>query len=138
MILFGLVIVAGACLTLALLINEVLLFYVTFIPVALGLSLLLLPALRSKMPANDEGSGVAESRALYDENESGKHVESHYDVVYVSPGRKRFHRHDCRLLSGVAREEVTPVEADEEGFTPCTLCAPMGQTQDTTASRAGS
>jgi len=136
MILFGLVVAAGACLTLALLMDEVLLFYASAILVVLGLALLLLPVLRSRVSANGEGLGVAVPTTLCGENESSRRVESHYDVVFVSPGRKRFHRHDCRLLSGASIDEVTLVEAEEEGFTPCTLCVPIGQTQDASDSAA--
>jgi hypothetical protein len=42
--------------------------------------------------------------------------------VYVVAGRKRFHLDDCRLISGRATEELTLVEAQEEAFTPCTIC----------------
>jgi hypothetical protein len=42
--------------------------------------------------------------------------------VYVVAGRKRFHLDDCRLISGRETEELTLVEAQEEAFTPCTIC----------------
>lgn len=44
------------------------------------------------------------------------------EVVLVVPGRKRFHRDDCRLLGSRTTEELTLNEAREEGFTPCTTC----------------
>ncbi|MEV5754180.1 hypothetical protein AB0L00_40735 [Actinoallomurus sp. NPDC052308] len=45
-------------------------------------------------------------------------------TVYVVPGRKRYHLETCRQLAGRDKEELTFVEAREEGFTPCTACLP--------------
>ncbi|MCO5967247.1 midas domain-containing protein [Actinoallomurus soli] len=45
-------------------------------------------------------------------------------TVYVVPGRKRYHLETCRQLAGREKEELTFVEAREEGFTPCTACLP--------------
>lgn len=44
--------------------------------------------------------------------------------VYVVPGRKRYHLETCRQLAGRDKEELTFVEAREEGFTACTACLP--------------
>lgn len=44
-------------------------------------------------------------------------------AVRVVPGRKRFHEPDCTTLRGRASEEITREEAEEEGFTPCSICA---------------
>lgn len=49
-------------------------------------------------------------------------------VVRVVPGRKRFHETGCALLAGRDSEEVTRDEAEEEGFTPCTVCRQVGTT----------
>jgi methylphosphotriester-DNA--protein-cysteine methyltransferase len=45
-------------------------------------------------------------------------------VVYVVPGRRRYHIDSCRQLAGRSKEELTFEEAHEEGFTPCTACLP--------------
>jgi hypothetical protein len=45
-------------------------------------------------------------------------------TVYVVPGRKRYHLETCRQLAGRDKEELTFVEAHEEGFTACTACLP--------------
>jgi methylphosphotriester-DNA--protein-cysteine methyltransferase len=45
-------------------------------------------------------------------------------VVYVVPGRRRYHLDSCRQLSGRDKEELTFEEAREEGFSPCTACMP--------------
>jgi hypothetical protein len=45
-------------------------------------------------------------------------------TVYVVPGRKRYHLKTCRQLAGRDKEELTFVEAREEGFTACTACLP--------------
>ncbi|GII67077.1 hypothetical protein Skr01_71620 [Sphaerisporangium krabiense] len=47
-------------------------------------------------------------------------------IVFVVPGRKRFHQAGCRQLSGRQTEELTYEEAREEGFSPCTTCLPDG------------
>jgi hypothetical protein len=44
--------------------------------------------------------------------------------VFVAPGRKRYHLETCRQLAGRDKEELTFVEAREEGFTACTACLP--------------
>jgi hypothetical protein len=44
--------------------------------------------------------------------------------VFVVPGRKRYHLETCRQLAGRDKEELTFVEAHEEGFTACTACLP--------------
>ncbi|MDX6743063.1 hypothetical protein [Actinocorallia sp. A-T 12471] len=45
-------------------------------------------------------------------------------IVHVVPGRKRYHLDSCRQLAGRPTEELTYVEAQEEGFSPCTACLP--------------
>jgi hypothetical protein len=45
-------------------------------------------------------------------------------TVWVVPGRKRYHLQTCRQLAGRDKEELTYVEAREEGFTACTACLP--------------
>jgi methylphosphotriester-DNA--protein-cysteine methyltransferase len=45
-------------------------------------------------------------------------------TVFVVPGRKRYHLETCRQLAGRDKEELTFVEAREEGFTACTACMP--------------
>jgi len=44
--------------------------------------------------------------------------------VFVVRGRKRYHLDTCRQLAGRDKEELTYVEAKEEGFSPCTACLP--------------
>lgn len=48
--------------------------------------------------------------------------ESEADIVRVIPGRKRFHQPGCSQLAGRDNEELTRGEAEEEGFTPCSIC----------------
>ncbi|MFB4307712.1 hypothetical protein [Actinomadura sp. GTD37] len=45
-------------------------------------------------------------------------------MVFVVRGRKRYHLDTCRQLAGRDTEELTYVEAKEEGFSPCTACMP--------------
>ncbi len=46
--------------------------------------------------------------------------------VLVLDGRPRYHLADCRHLVGRDEPEPLPVsEAEELGFTPCSLCAPL-------------
>lgn len=44
-------------------------------------------------------------------------------VVFVVPGRHRYHREGCLLLSGRDTQRLAPDEAEDEGFTACTRCA---------------
>ena len=74
----------------------------------------------STPPANraaDDTSGTTEAKG-------GASASGPVDLVLIIPGRKRFHREDCSLLGGHASEEITIVEAQEEGFTPCSVCIP--------------
>lgn len=43
-------------------------------------------------------------------------------LVLVVAGRKRFHLDGCRLLDQRALEELTLAEAQDESFTPCSVC----------------
>ncbi|MFS2291346.1 MAG: hypothetical protein FWJ90_01410 [Actinomadura sp.] len=45
-------------------------------------------------------------------------------LVFVVRGRKRYHLDTCRQLAGRETEELTYIEAKEEGFSPCTACMP--------------
>jgi hypothetical protein len=44
------------------------------------------------------------------------------EVVFVIPGRRRFHLAGCSLLEGRQYEEITADDALDEGFTPCSRC----------------
>jgi hypothetical protein len=46
------------------------------------------------------------------------------EVVQVIPGRRRFHREGCKLLTGRDTEQLGLDEAQDEGFTACTVCVP--------------
>lgn len=54
---------------------------------------------------------------------SGPVTPAETGSVLVVPGRHRFHRPGCALLSGRETHELTEDEALEEGFTACTKCA---------------
>jgi len=45
-------------------------------------------------------------------------------LVYVVRGRRRYHLDTCRQLAGRDKDELTYIEATEEGFSPCTACMP--------------
>jgi len=46
--------------------------------------------------------------------------------VWVIDGRPRFHRVDCVQLVGQPIEPIPASQALEDGFIPCSLCAPSG------------
>lgn len=50
-------------------------------------------------------------------------TEPDVEIVRVIAGRKRFHKPGCSSLADRQSEELTREEAEEEGFTPCSLCA---------------
>lgn len=75
------------------------------------------PESASSPSAAEIASIVAHEPAV---NSAGGPVET--DLVFVVPGRKRFHRDDCHLLRHDS-QELTLEEAREEGFTGCTACA---------------
>jgi membrane protein implicated in regulation of membrane protease activity len=45
------------------------------------------------------------------------------DLVRVAKGRRRFHGAGCRVLASHEFDELTREEAEDEGFTACTVCA---------------
>ena len=71
---------------------------------------------KARVGAGEEIPGPATSSAVTD-------VPAE-TTVYVVPGRKRYHLETCRQLAGRDKEELTFVEAHEEGFTACTACIP--------------
>lgn len=46
------------------------------------------------------------------------------DAVWVVDGRPRFHRSDCMIIQGQDTEPIPMAQASEDGFMPCSLCAP--------------
>lgn len=44
-------------------------------------------------------------------------------LVFVVPGRHRYHREGCPLLTGRETQRLARDEAEDEGFTACTRCA---------------
>lgn len=72
----------------------------------------------------DEDSASRELQEVTDDEGALPAVVSDVavEVVCVVPGRKRFHEPDCSSLAGRQSDELTREEAEEEGFTPCSLC----------------
>jgi hypothetical protein len=44
------------------------------------------------------------------------------DVVYVLPGRRRFHRAGCELIVDRATDDISLDDARDEGFSACSRC----------------
>jgi hypothetical protein len=44
--------------------------------------------------------------------------------VWVQDGRPRYHRQDCDIISGQDSQPIPLAQATEDGFIPCSLCAP--------------
>jgi hypothetical protein len=97
----------------------------TWLVVSLGASLLagvllyrnrnLFPAARSPGARHDEADAPGGSEA------------PRSDVlteVWVVDGRPRYHRADCRIISDLPAEAIPHSQASEDGFIPCSLCAP--------------
>ncbi|MGK5553861.1 hypothetical protein ACSNOI_19790, partial [Actinomadura kijaniata] len=67
----------------------------------------------SAAPADDEAAVPAPAVEVPEDS-----------LVHVVRGRRRYHLDTCRQLAGRETEELTYVEAREEGFSPCTACMP--------------
>jgi hypothetical protein len=137
-----LALVAGVCLAAGWLLEQITLVYVAlgvsavgFVMIAANVWLLRRRAKKDRLALDAlDGESAAESEDLdaapgvdADSAEVVVHVSggerlAEDATVYVVAGRKRFHLDDCRLISGRATEELTLVEAQEEAFTPCTIC----------------
>jgi hypothetical protein len=105
---------AGVCLALGWLLEQIVLVDVALGASGLGLVLVVVQAWRRRRLSKKDTMV-----ALDDAEEEAPAPDA---PVYVVAGRKRFHRRDCRLLDGRDAEELTLVEAQEEDFTPCTVC----------------
>jgi ABC-type nickel/cobalt efflux system permease component RcnA len=44
--------------------------------------------------------------------------------VWVQDGRPRYHRQDCDIITGQHSQPIPLGQAAEDGFIPCSLCAP--------------
>ena len=44
------------------------------------------------------------------------------EVVYVQPGRRRFHRQGCELIADRETDDIALEDARDEGFSACTVC----------------
>jgi hypothetical protein len=46
------------------------------------------------------------------------------DEVWVVDGRPRYHLEGCATIAGQPAEQITLAQAKQDGFIPCSLCAP--------------
>lgn len=148
MIVFAIIVAAAACVAVAWLTGTVAFAYVALGVCAIGLGVIAVNAWQNSGSAagaqEKDGGTLAEADRVDDEEPevsdpevsdpemavveqapadvAGKSTEPAEMVVYVVPGRKRFHRTGCRLLADHEHEPLTVVEALEEGFTACSVC----------------
>ncbi|SEP48645.1 hypothetical protein [Amycolatopsis saalfeldensis] len=122
-----LAVAAGVCLGLGWLLGQVVLVYVALGLSVVGFVLVLGQALRRRKSARAAKAADAEAEI---EDGDGTDAEQPDDaaaedgeVVFVVPGRMRFHVAGCRLLEGKNAEQLTLEEAEDEAFTACTVCA---------------
>ncbi|GAA3522816.1 hypothetical protein GCM10022222_00860 [Amycolatopsis ultiminotia] len=141
---------AGICLGLGWLLGQVVLVYVALGVSATGFVLVLVEALRRRKAAKAAEAAATADEAEPEEAEAGDADDDEVDanpveqqedpvdergdvlpvatvedgeVVFVVPGRMRFHLAGCRLLEGRDAEQLTLDEAEDEKFTACTVCA---------------
>lgn len=113
---------AGVCLGLGWLLEQVVLVYVALGLSAAGFVLVLVQAWRRWKAAKAEPKTVdGVDLEIVEQPDSVAAEDS--DVVFVVPGRMRFHVTGCRLLDGKDVEQLTLEEAEDESFTACTVCA---------------
>lgn len=138
MLVYLLLIAGVASLATGLLLDEQLLVYAAVGLSLAGLALMAFDAWRSKRSARTDDVAEAgdEAGAEHPEDEA-EHAQDERpaplkaarsadesDVVLVVTGRKRYHQRSCSLVSRSEVDEVTVAEAIDEGFTPCSRCAP--------------
>jgi hypothetical protein len=46
------------------------------------------------------------------------------DQVWVVDGRPRYHLEGCATIAGQPAEQISLAQAKQDGFIPCSLCAP--------------
>lgn len=144
-----LAVVSGVCLVVGWAVEQIVLVYAAFALSALGLLLVLIGVLRRRCAdASDavaatrsdeeearepeEPTDAAESesarelvREVFVERSSGERLDGDAPVC-VLQRRKRFHTAECKLVKGKDHQELTLVEAREEGFTACSVCVEVG------------
>jgi hypothetical protein len=133
-----LAVAAGVCLGLGWLLGQVVLVYVALGLSAAGFVLVLVQALRRWKSARtvkaaaadaeiEDGDGTdaeqLDGAAAEDGDVDSAAAAEDDEVVFVVPGRMRFHVAGCRLLDGKNVEQLTLEEAEDEAFTACTVCA---------------
>lgn len=150
-----LAVVAGVCLVVGWLLEQIVLVYAALGLSALGLLLVVAAVWRrrrsaepesaeddefSVSPVGEAASSDAEVAEVAEEEPVSAYELSHEVFVERSTGermvadatvhvlarRKRFHSADCRLVNGKQAQELTLVEAQEEDFTACSVCVEVG------------
>jgi hypothetical protein len=112
---------AGVCLALGWLLEQIVLVDVALGASGLGLVLVVVQVWRRRRLSQKDKPAAPDE--VDEPEEQPDEIPEPDAAVYVVSGRKRFHRRDCRLLDGRDAEELTLLEAQEEDFTPCTVCA---------------
>lgn len=119
-----LAVVAGLCLAAGWLWEQVIAVYMALGASAAGLVLVLGQVwLRRRKAAKDTVDEPDPEPGEDIKLQEEEHQEQDGEVVFVLPGRKRFHVSGCRILDGKVAEELTLAEAEEESFTACSVCA---------------
>jgi ABC-type nickel/cobalt efflux system permease component RcnA len=80
-----------------------------------------------RMPRRARRSGHARGRKA-SQRAAGPQVAPSSDEashqVWVQDGRPRYHRQDCDIISGQESQSIPLGQAAQDGFIPCSLCAP--------------
>lgn len=131
MIALVLAVAAGVCLAVGWLWEQAVPVYAALGASTAGLVLLLWQvwSRRRKSAKDEPDEGLVDDPDLERRDEETEELDDDGETVFVLPGRKRFHKPGCRLLDGKAGEELTIAEAEEESFTPCSVCAPLESDQ---------
>ncbi|WP_375485214.1 hypothetical protein [uncultured Jatrophihabitans sp.] len=101
------------------------------------------PPTEQDAPAAVPASAPTVSFAKVDEDPATASVPGGTDAegqVWVADGHPEFHREKCSALDGLAAESIPLSQAQEDGFTPCSVCTPLeaAATQSTVDDAAGS
>ncbi|AIJ23311.1 hypothetical protein [Amycolatopsis methanolica] len=116
MLLALLIVLGAASLATGVLLAQMVFVHAAFALSLAGLALVLARALRRRKRTVTPGRPAEDTDAAP--------AEETPDLVVVVAGRRRYHRADCAALDGTEGDELTPAEAVEEGFSPCTRCHP--------------
>lgn len=123
MILFGLLVIALVCIIVGVITAAGPWFIGSL--VASALAGIILWQQRSHTGGKSSGTPPTADADTQPDTSTDPSAESHAtEDVWVVDGRPRYHLSGCATIAGQQAEQIPLAQAEQDGFIPCSLCAP--------------